>query len=152
MISHFFQFRLNLDQLLKPKLIKKEYKSQMEMLKSKKSQLTCSYCSKILKDPIDLPCGDSICLEHLSDKDILKVNRIKCKKCNKEFGVKNNEFKSNEDLKKLVEDQSYFTEEEIAEADQEVQKRLEVREESRTSIEERLSQYRDVLAAAEVEF
>jgi|688.fasta_scaffold174540_4 hypothetical protein len=46
----------------------------------------------------------------------------------------------------------YFTEEEIAEADQEVQKRLEVREESRTSIEERLSQYRDVLAAAEVEF
>jgi hypothetical protein len=83
------------------------------MLKSKKSQVTCSYCSKIYKDPIVLPCGDSICLEHLSDKDVLKANRIKCKKCNKEFGVKNNEFKSNEDLKKLVEDQSYFSEDEI---------------------------------------
>jgi hypothetical protein len=80
------------------------------MLKSNKSQVTCSYCSKIYKDPIVLPCGDSICREHLSDKDVLKVNRIKCKKCNEEFGVKNNEFKSNEDLRKLVEDQSYFSE------------------------------------------
>jgi hypothetical protein len=85
----------------------------MEMLKSKKSQVTCSYCSKIYKDPIVLPCGDSICREHLSDKDVLKVNRIKCKKCNEEFGVKNNEFKSNEDLRKLTESQSYFSEDEI---------------------------------------
>jgi hypothetical protein len=83
------------------------------MLKSNKSQVTCSYCSKIYKDPIVLPCGDSICREHLSDKDVLKVNRIKCKKCNKEYGVKNNEFKSNNELNQLLESQSYFTEEEI---------------------------------------
>ena len=85
----------------------------MEMLKSKKSQVACSYCSKIYKDPIDLPCGDSICLEHLSEKDVLKVNKIKCKKCNKEFGVKNNAFKSNNELNQLLESQSYFSEEEI---------------------------------------
>ena len=87
--------------------------SKMEMLKSKKSQLTCSHCSKIYKDPIDLPCGDCICLEHLSDKDVLKAKRIKCKKCNKEFGVKNNAFKSNNELNQLLESQSYFSEEEI---------------------------------------
>ena len=55
------------------------------MLKSKKSQLTCSYCSKIYKYPIELPCGDSMCGDHLKEKDVVKANRIKCKKCNDEF-------------------------------------------------------------------
>jgi hypothetical protein len=78
-----------------------------------KSQLTCSNCSRIFNDPILLPCDDSICREHLSERDISKANRIKCKKCNAEFGVKNNEFISNETLKKLVESHSYLSEEEI---------------------------------------
>ncbi len=64
-------------------------------LKSKmpkrKSNLTCSCCSKILKDPIDLPCGEHlICHEHLADKDVVKENRIKCNDCNKEFQIKDN--------------------------------------------------------------
>jgi hypothetical protein len=84
------------------------------MLKSKKSQLTCSNCARIFKDPIDLPCGDSICREHLKEKDTLKDNRIKCKKCNGEFGVKNNDFKSNNELKKLLESHSYFSEDEMS--------------------------------------
>jgi hypothetical protein len=83
------------------------------MLKSQKSQLTCSYCSKIFKDPIELPCGDFICRVHLSERDVVKQNKIKCKACNAEFGVKSNEFKSNEDLKKLIECQSHLDEEEI---------------------------------------
>ena len=40
----------------------------MEMLKSKKSEVTCSYCSKIYKHPILLPCGDSICRYNLKFK------------------------------------------------------------------------------------
>jgi hypothetical protein len=83
------------------------------MLKSEKPHLTCSYCSKIYKDPIDLPCGHSICREHLSQRDILKVNKIKCKKCSDEFAVKENEFKSNQTLKKLIEDQTHLSEGEI---------------------------------------
>jgi hypothetical protein len=47
------------------------------MLKSQKSQLTSSYCSKIFKDPIMLPCDDSICREHLSDRDVVKQNKSK---------------------------------------------------------------------------
>ncbi len=79
-----------------------------------KSQLTCSYCSKIFKNPIELPCDDSICREHLSDRDVVKQNKIKCKACNAEFEAKNNEFKSNETLKKLIESQSYLSDEETS--------------------------------------
>ena len=79
-----------------------------------KSQLTCSYCSKIFKDPIQLPCGDSICREHISEKDVVKSNKIKCKKCNKEFQCKNNEFKSNEALKNSIESHSYLSDDEIS--------------------------------------
>jgi hypothetical protein len=84
----------------------------MEMLKSPKSQLTCSYCSRIFRDPIDLPCGDSICRQHLSERDIVKQNKIKCKQCNKEYQVKDNEFKSNNQLKHLIESHSYLSKDE----------------------------------------
>ena len=83
------------------------------MLKSQKSQLTCSYCSKIYKDPILLPCGDSICRQHLSERDVVKANRIKCKKCNEEYQVKDNQFKSNNQLKNSIESHSYLSSEEI---------------------------------------
>ena len=76
--------------------------------------MTCSYCSRIFKEPIDLPGGDSICRQHLFEGDIVKVNRIKCKKCNGEFGVKNNEFYSNKTLKNFIEGQSYLSEDEMS--------------------------------------
>ena len=79
-----------------------------------KSQLTCSYCSKIFKDPIELPCDDTICREHLSDRDVLSQDKIKCKECKGEFQVKENKFKSNKTLKKLIESQSHLSVEEIS--------------------------------------
>jgi hypothetical protein len=78
-----------------------------------KSQLTCSYCSKIAKDPIELPCEDLICRKHLSERDVAKKNKIKCKKCNESFQVKDNQFKSIKALTQLIETQSYLNEEEI---------------------------------------
>jgi hypothetical protein len=75
--------------------------------------LTCSYCSKIAKDPIELPCEDLICRKHLSERDVAKENRIKCKKCNESFQVKDNDFKSIKALTQLIETQSYLNEEEI---------------------------------------
>jgi hypothetical protein len=77
-----------------------------------KSQLTCSNCSRIFRDPILLPCADSICRQHLKWKEVLKQNRIKCTKCNEEFGVKDNDFKSNEALSQSIESQSYLNQEE----------------------------------------
>jgi hypothetical protein len=83
------------------------------MLKSHKSQLTCSNCSRIFKDPVLLPCGDSICSKHLKERDVVKTNRIKCNRCTEEFGVKNNKFKSNEALTQLRESQSHLSDQEI---------------------------------------
>jgi hypothetical protein len=90
------------------------------MLKSK-SQVTCSYCSKIAKDSIDLPCGDVICREHLSEREVVKPNKIKCKKCSVEFQLNGHEFKSNNELKKLIESRSYLSDEELS-----LKKELEV--------------------------
>ena len=78
-----------------------------------KSKLTCSYCFKIFKDPILLPCDDSICREHLKENDVVKQNKIKCKTCNEVFQIKDNEFKSNEALKNLKESHSYLSGEEL---------------------------------------
>jgi hypothetical protein len=81
----------------------------MEMLNSQKCQLLCSYCSKIFKDPILLPCEDSICRDHLKERDAVKQNKIKCIQCNEEFQVKSNAFKSNNKLNTLLETQSYLS-------------------------------------------
>jgi len=83
------------------------------MLKSHKSHLTCSYCSRIFKHPILLPCDETICREHLSEKDVVRENKIKCAKCSEEFQVKGHEFKSNIELMKLLESHSYLSSEEI---------------------------------------
>jgi hypothetical protein len=82
------------------------------MLKSK-ANWTCSYCSKILKDPILLPCEENICRQHLKEKDVVKQNAIKCVKCQENFPIKGHEFKSIKTLKQLLEDKSYLSEEEI---------------------------------------
>jgi hypothetical protein len=78
-----------------------------------KLQLTCSYCSKIWKDPILLPCDEVICREHLAEREVVKENRIKCVKCKENFPIKGHEFKSIKMLKQLIEDKSYLSEEEI---------------------------------------
>jgi hypothetical protein len=55
-----------------------------------------------------LPCGDVICREHLSERSVVKENKIKCTKCNQDFQVKHCEFKSNNELKNLIESRSYL--------------------------------------------
>ena len=69
-----------------------------------KSSLTCSYCSKIFKDPIELPCNHHLCNEHLVEKSVVKQNRIKCAECKQDFEVKDNDFKSIEILKEQIDD------------------------------------------------
>ena len=73
-----------------------------------KSCFMCSYCSKIYKDPIELPCDDYICREHLKEKEVIKQNKIKCQVCKQEFEVKDNQFKSNKFAQKQISEQFYF--------------------------------------------
>jgi hypothetical protein len=96
-----------------PKNTTNQIKIKFKVMLTLKSQLTCSYCSRIFKDPILLPCDDSVCREHLSERDVVKENRIKCKECQQEFQLNDDEFRSNKGLRMLVESQSYLSEEDM---------------------------------------
>ena len=76
-----------------------------------KSTLTCSYCSKIFKDPIELPCNHNLCRVHLAEK---KENKIKCGECKQDCEINDNDFKTNYFLKKLLDDHVYFSDEEFS--------------------------------------
>ncbi len=79
-----------------------------------KSTLTCSYCSKIFKDPIELPCGHNLCNEHLTEKSVIKQNRIECAVCKIHFVIKDNHFKSSNLVKKQLDDHVYMSDEEFS--------------------------------------
>jgi hypothetical protein len=79
-----------------------------------KSTLTCSYCLKIFKDPIELPCSHNLCKQHLTEKSVVKDNRIKCGECKQDFEVKDNEFKSIEILKKQLDELLFLSDEEVS--------------------------------------
>ena len=80
-----------------------------------KSSLTCSYCSKIFKDPVMLPCKHHLCKEHLTEKNVVKQNRIKCSECMQDFQVKDNDFKTIEIiLKKQLDELLFLSDEEVS--------------------------------------
>ena len=79
-----------------------------------KSNLTCSNCLIIFKDPIELPCGHNLCRQHLAEKSVVKQNRINCGECKKDFEVKDNEFKSNILVKKQLDEFLYLSGEELS--------------------------------------
>ena len=67
---------------------------------SLKSKVTCFQCSKILNNPIELPCRDTICSNHLQEANCIKENKIKCLKCNQTFSIRdNNNFHCNQLVK-----------------------------------------------------
>ena len=49
--------------------------------------------------------------ERKNIKDEVKENKLKCKQCNEEFRVRDIEFKSNEELTQLIENQSHLSDE-----------------------------------------
>ena len=73
-----------------------------------KSSLTCSNCSKIFKDPIELPCKHNLCKEHLTE------NKIKCVECKQDFEVKDNEFKTVNLVKKQLDEHLYLSDAEFS--------------------------------------
>jgi len=80
---------------------------------SVKADFTCLICSKILKNPFSLPCGDTICEEHLKEPECLKNNSIKCQSCEETFEVKDNEMiRSNTTVQKLILNDRFLSDEE----------------------------------------
>lgn len=84
---------------------------------SEKSDFVCAFCSRILKNPINLPCGDSLCKHHLNDSSSLKDNSIKCmvKSCKRKFNLdryKLDDFAPNNTVKNLLEKETHLSEKE----------------------------------------
>jgi hypothetical protein len=79
-----------------------------------KSTLTCSYCSKIFKDPIELPCKHNLCKRHLTEKSTAKSKKMKCGDCKQDFDIKDNDFKTINLVKKLLDELVYLSDEEIS--------------------------------------
>ena len=66
-----------------------------------KKELTCQYCNEIYKQPIALPCGDSICKHHIEELiSNNSINKFNCPVCNKEN--LNQELNPNKILEKLI--------------------------------------------------
>ena len=78
-----------------------------------KSSLTCSHCSKIFKDPIELPCKHNLCKRHLTEKSTTKSKKMKCGDCKQDFEIKGNDFKTIDLVKKLLDDHVYLSDEEV---------------------------------------
>ncbi len=76
-----------------------------------KSTLTCSYCTKIFKDPIELPCSHNLCKRHLTEKN---DKRIKCAECKQDFQIKDNDFKSITLVNKLLDELVYLSDEGVS--------------------------------------
>jgi hypothetical protein len=55
-----------------------------------------------------------LCNEHLTEKNVVKQNRIKCAECKQDFEVKEHDFKSIEILKEQIDDHVYLSDEEIS--------------------------------------
>jgi hypothetical protein len=79
-----------------------------------KVDFTCLICLKIYKNPFVLPCGDTICEEHLSESEVLKNNSIKCQSCKETCEVKDNKMiRPNMTVQKLISNERFLSDTEI---------------------------------------
>jgi hypothetical protein len=73
-----------------------------------KQNLSCPQCTKIFRDPIVLPCGHTICKEHLH-----ACTKIDCFTCNREFiNLNENSFVTNFVVANLVKDENFLSQDE----------------------------------------
>ena len=81
-------------------------------MNNSKAAWTCSYCSRIFKNPIQLPCDDNICGHHLTEANVIRDNQIKCPKCYKLVILNRNEFMPNKLVQQLLDKEIFLSDEE----------------------------------------
>jgi hypothetical protein len=73
-----------------------------------KQNLSCPQCTKIFRDPIVLPCGHTLCKEHLR-----ACTTIDCLPCKREFiNLNENSFVTNIVVANLVKDENFLSQDE----------------------------------------
>jgi hypothetical protein len=78
------------------------------------SAYVCDYpgCEKYLKTPVTLPCGDSICAQHVSEHfetELDHVSAYQCQTCHEECPVPRNGFKVNKKLEQQLNENSHLS-------------------------------------------
>ena len=77
-----------------------------------KPDFACSICSKILKNPIILPCFHNICEQHIRETSFSKEKSTFCITCNANINFENHLFGPNIFARNLLDKQAYLSEEE----------------------------------------
>ena len=80
-------------------------------ISSKKAELLCSICNKIVREPIYLPCHCTICDIHLTDTSV-QNGLIPCVTCGDKFVVKSIEYKVNKLAKCILDKEEHLSSEE----------------------------------------
>jgi hypothetical protein len=77
------------------------------MSKNNRSAFICDVvgCNKYFKEPIALPCGDTICKEHLNNLD----TTYKCPICDEEFIIPDEGFRINKKMNDAIKDNTHLT-------------------------------------------
>ena len=83
------------------------------MVNVNKSEVQCQLCSKILKNPVNLPCQCTICHAHLTDGSV-KDGLIACVPCGENFVVKSIQLKENKYAKLILDADGHLNPEEKA--------------------------------------
>ena len=93
---------------------------------SLKSEMICSICKLILKDPVSLPCSSAICDGHLRD-DTAKNGTIRCLECDQEFDISQRGFPQHKMASNILVKKLHLSDEEkaIKQAIQETIQQLE---------------------------
>ena len=105
-----------------------------------KEDFTCLICSRIYKNPFVLPCGDTICEEHLNEPQSLKNNSIKCHSCEEVFEVKNNQMtRPNKALHMLIQNGRF-----LSDAEKVMKKSLEDSIENLFQLNEQLKESKNI--------
>ena len=79
---------------------------------SLKSDFQCAHCRKILKEPVTLPCGHTICDEHLDKSIDHEMKIVECVLCKREFNVNRYQFQPNEIVQQLLDKEIHLNDRE----------------------------------------
>lgn len=81
----------------------------MSIYQEVKSVVRCLNCLKTLKSPILLPCGHTICKEHIDELTDPGENYIKCSTCQRKFNTNKFIFFEDKALGDLIDNEAYLT-------------------------------------------
>jgi WD40 repeat protein len=76
------------------------------MIRNSICEYICAFigCKKYLKEPITLPCGDTVCQEHLNEQ----ATFMKCPVCQQEFKIPEEGLKINQEINILINKNSHL--------------------------------------------